>query len=127
MTPQEREDAEVVGKLQALGKGINKELPFGWGFVLLAFPYGHDGRLNYISNSERGDVVRAMYEFIEATKAKWGEHVADTPAAKEDEVEGRLRQRIAELEGMIVGLSSTKEPEVALARLFQEIERIGSR
>jgi hypothetical protein len=73
-------------------------LPYGWGFVVLAFPFGAGGRMNYISNAERADIVRVMYEFIEATKGKWGEHEPDLGAAAEDEQLGRARQRIAELE-----------------------------
>lgn len=84
--------------MQALGSYIDRQLPYGWGFVILAFPFGADGRMNYLANAERADVVRAMYEFIEATKMKFGEHIAEEGAAAEDEQIGRLRQRVAELE-----------------------------
>ena len=87
--------------LQALARHINHQLPFGWGFVLLAFPYGQDGRMSYVASAQRPDVVRAMYEFIAATKEKFGEHIADEGAAAEDEQLGRLRQRVAELEEVI--------------------------
>jgi hypothetical protein len=100
-TPQEAEDAKVVKDLQALGRHVDRQLPYGWGFVVLAFPFGAGGRMNYISNAERADVVRAMYEFIEATKEKWAEHEPDLGAAAEDEQLGRARQRIAELEGLL--------------------------
>jgi hypothetical protein len=100
MTPQEEEDRKVRADLQALAKHVDRQLPYGWGFVVLAFPFGADGRMNYIANAQRGDVVRAMYEFIEATKEKFGEHVADD-GAHEDEELGRLRQRVAELEGLL--------------------------
>jgi hypothetical protein len=97
-TPQEEEDAKVRADLQALGRHVDHQLPYGWGFVVLAFPFGAGGRMNYVSNAQRADVVRAMYEFIEATKEKWAEHEPDLGAAAEDEQLGRLRQRIAELE-----------------------------
>lgn len=97
-TPQEHEDAKVVKDLQALARHVDAQLPYGWGFVLLAFPFGAGGRMNYVANAERVDVVRAMYEFIEASKAKWGEHLPEEGAAAEDEQLGRARQRIAELE-----------------------------
>jgi hypothetical protein len=98
MTPQEHEDRQVVRDLQSLAKLVDKQLPYGWGFVILAFPFGADGRLNYVANAQRADVVRAMYEFIEATKGQFGEHIAEEGAAAEDEQIGRLRQRVAELE-----------------------------
>jgi hypothetical protein len=96
-TPQEQEDQKVRADLQALGRHVDHQLPYGWGFVVLAFPFGAGGRMNYISNAQRSDIVRAMYEFIEATKEKWGQHVPESAAA-EDEQLGRARQRIAELE-----------------------------
>jgi len=92
------EDAKVRRDLQALGRHVDAQLPYGWGFVLLAFPFGADGRMNYVANAKREDVVRVMYEFIEATKEKWAEHVPDPSSAAEDEQLGRARQRIAELE-----------------------------
>ncbi len=101
MTPQEQEDQKVRADLKALGRHVDHQLPYGWGFVVLAFPFGADGRMNYISNADRLDVVRAMYEFIEATKGKWAEHMPEVGAAAEDEQLARARQRIAELERII--------------------------
>jgi len=98
MTPQEQEDQKVRSDLQALARHVDKQLPYGWGFVVLAFPFGAGGRMNYVANAERADVVRAMYEFIEATKGQWAEHEPEVSAAAEDEQLGRARQRIAELE-----------------------------
>jgi hypothetical protein len=90
------EDKQVRSKLQALANHVEKQLPFGWGFVVLAFPFGADGRMHYVSNAKRGDVVRSMYEFITRTKQQWGEHVADDQS--EDTQLSRALQRIAELE-----------------------------
>jgi hypothetical protein len=98
MTPQDQEDQKVRADLQALARHVDKQLPYGWGFVVLAFPFGADGRMNYVSNADRSDVVRAMYEFIEASKDQWAEHEPEIGAAAEDEQLGRLRQRVAELE-----------------------------
>jgi hypothetical protein len=100
-TSQETENAKVVKDLQALGRHVDRQLPYGWGFVVLAFPFGAGGRMNYISNANRADIVRAMYEFIEATKGKWAEHVPEEDSRAEDEQLGRARQRIAELEGLL--------------------------
>ena len=38
-----------------------------------------------------------MYEFIEASKAGWAEHIPEESSAAEDEQLARARQRIAEL------------------------------
>jgi hypothetical protein len=95
---QDKEDEKVRRDLQALARHIDRQLPYGWGFVLLAFPFGQDGRMNYVANAARADVVRTMYEFIEATKEKFGEHIAEEGAGAEDEQLARLRQRVAELE-----------------------------
>jgi hypothetical protein len=98
MTPEE-EDAYVVSKMQTLGRMVKILLPDKWGFVVLAFPLNTDeGRMNYVSNAERKDVVRAMYEFIEKTKVQWGAHELPVTAATEDKELARARQRIAELE-----------------------------
>jgi hypothetical protein len=98
---QEAEDVKVRADLQALARHVDNQLPFGWGFIVLAFPFGSDGRMNYVSNADRVDVVRVMYEFIEATKATWAEHEPPIGAAAEDEQLARARQRIAELEGIL--------------------------
>jgi len=100
-TPQEEEDAKVRNDLQALGRHVDRQLPYGWGFVVLAFPFGAGGRMNYVANANRADVIRAMYEFIEASTGKWGAHVPEESAAAEDEQIGRLRQRVAELERLL--------------------------
>lgn len=95
---QELEDAQVVKDLPQIAGMIKSRLPYGWGFVVLAFPFGPGGRMNYVANADRPDVVRAMYEFIEATKEQWGEHEPPLGAAAQDTELGRARQRIAELE-----------------------------
>jgi hypothetical protein len=101
MTPQEKDDAKVRHDLQAIAHFVDKQIPFGWGFVILAFPLGTaEGRMNYVSNADRPDVVRAMYEFIEASKAKWGEYAPEGAAAEDSEL-GRLRQRVAESDRLI--------------------------
>jgi hypothetical protein len=101
MTPQEKEDAKVRHDLQVIARLVDSQLPYGWGFVVLAFPFGADGRMNYIAKAKRADVVRVMYEFIEATKEKWGEHEPELGAAAEDEQLGRTRQEIAELKRLL--------------------------
>jgi hypothetical protein len=73
MTPQE-EDAKARANMQAIARSVKRQLPDGWAFVVLAFPFGSGGRMNYVANADRVDVVRAMYEFIEATKQQWARH-----------------------------------------------------
>lgn len=98
MTPEE-EDAQVVSRMQTLGRIVKRELPEKWGFIVLAFPFGTaEGRMNYVSNAERDDVVRAMYEFIEATKGHWAQHELPTYAATQDKELARARQQVAKLE-----------------------------
>lgn len=98
MSYLEEEDKEVRSRMQELAKLVDKQLPVGWGFALLCFSFGKDGRMNYVANANRVDVVRAMYEFIEATKEQWGEHEPEMSSAAEDDQLARARQRIAELE-----------------------------
>ena len=104
MTPQEREDEKVRADMQKLAHFLDQQLPYGWGFVFLAFPFGEGGRMNYVANANRADVVRAMYEFIEATKGEWATHVPEPDSAAEDDQLGRARQRIAELEGVLAAI-----------------------
>jgi hypothetical protein len=121
--PQEEEDEKVRADLQALARHVDNQLPYGWGFVVLAFPFGAGVRMNYISNAQRADIVRAMYEFIEATKGKWGEHVPEGAAAEDEEL-GRARQRIAELEGILRDMFSLMDTE-QLIRFRHRLGKIG--
>lgn len=99
----DEEDAQVRAKMQQLGRYVDRELPYGWGWIVLAFPFGSGGRMNYVSNAKRPDVVRAMYEFIAATKASWGKQDPDFEAGTHagDELIGRLRQEVAALEEQV--------------------------
>ena len=64
--------------MQEVARTIETILPPHTGFVLLTFDLGpKTGRMEYVSNGKREDVIQAMQEFI--TKAgqpdKWGKHV----------------------------------------------------
>ena len=107
---QEQEDAKVVSDMQKLARLVDAQLPYGWGFVVLVFPFGSGGRMNYISNAVRADIVRVMYEFIEATKEKWAEHEPELGAAAEDEQLGRARQQIAELQRILTRAADALTP-----------------
>jgi hypothetical protein len=61
--------------MQELAKHIDGELGEKYGFTLLVYEHGSEtGRTNYVSNSNREDVVKAMKEFIEKTETAWGAH-----------------------------------------------------
>ena len=110
MNHQEQEDAKVVSDMQKLARFVDSQLPFGWGYVVLAFPFGEGGRMNYISNSKREDVVRSMHEFIEATKAKWGDHLPDPEEdAAQDAPLGRALQELAEIKRLSARAADTLE------------------
>lgn len=62
----EREQ-EVRDTLQSIAKDVEKKLPKGMGFTLLAYEFGEgeDKRLLYVSNSDRESVLKAMAEFLQ--------------------------------------------------------------
>lgn len=57
---------EYVESMNALAHGIAAILGPDAGFALLVFPFGEkpEGRVNYISNADRKDMLVAMREFI---------------------------------------------------------------
>jgi hypothetical protein len=58
-------EEEIRGVSNDIGKIIGGVLPKGWGFALLIF--GTDkagGRMNYISNARREDMLAALKELI---------------------------------------------------------------
>ena len=62
----------IKSKMQTIAKKIKEELPEGFGFILMAFEFDKKGKMIYVSNSCRDDVVKAMQEFIEVTKDNYG-------------------------------------------------------
>ena len=48
-----------------------------YGFAFLAFEFGPGGRLLYVANTQRADIVEAMREFISSTERRFAEHVPD--------------------------------------------------
>lgn len=49
--------------MYALAKTIEECFP-GIGFCLFMFDFGDKGRMNYVSNAKREDMITAMKEFI---------------------------------------------------------------
>ena len=73
---REEADQYTRRKMQGLARFVKDELPPGWGFVLMVFPFGEPpGRMNYVSNGKREDVVPAMKEFIQRTEGTWGDDI----------------------------------------------------
>lgn len=71
----ESEEEHIKGKLQNIAQNIDKELPEGFGFALLTFKFNAEpdtSALMYVSNANRGDIVKAMEEWIEKTKNSFG-------------------------------------------------------
>ena len=56
-------DEAIAKTATNIGGLIGKALPPGWGFALLFFPFGAKaGRMNYISNAQRNDMLAALKE-----------------------------------------------------------------
>ena len=47
-----------------LGRRIKAQLPEGIGMTLLLFDFGEGGNMAYLSSANRGDMCRAMREFL---------------------------------------------------------------
>lgn len=61
--------------MQDLARHIESKIPNKkYGFILLVTEYGDNGRMHYVSNCQREDVVEVMKEFIEKTETDWGTH-----------------------------------------------------
>lgn len=66
---------DVRERMQETAGLVTATLPPGTGFVILAFDVGTaNGRLEYISNCARNDVVKVLEEFIRKTRDKWMKH-----------------------------------------------------
>lgn len=62
---------ELNEAMNGVGKLLNKIFkPFG--FALLVFDFGNHGRMNYISNADREDMITAMKEFIAVHEGRVG-------------------------------------------------------
>lgn len=62
-------DPKAEEALRNVGRKIKDEiLPEGYGFALLVFPFNEEGGMFYMSNAQRGDMIKAMEEWIENAK-----------------------------------------------------------
>lgn len=65
-----REDMRELAAL--IDEGLNPGLEGDertTGFVLLMFPFRKTGRMNYISNAERGQITKALRELVDSFEA----------------------------------------------------------
>jgi len=74
MTPEEY----IKDKLQDLGKAVDDQIPVDYGFILLVFPFGANGIMQYVSNCQRLDALQSMREFIARNEeADFGSDIGD--------------------------------------------------
>ena len=64
----------LAKELDVLFNGDDKGQHRKIGFMLLVFPFGDEGRVNYISNGIREDCIVAMKEFIARAEGCHFEH-----------------------------------------------------
>lgn len=64
----------VKSKMQTIAKKVDDEIPEGFGFCVLVFPFGKrpDAQMMYVSNADRLDIIKSMEEWIEKTKDTFG-------------------------------------------------------
>ena len=83
--PIQEETREFMNKLaESLDMGLNGTDTLSadkeWGFLVLVFPFGKQGRANYISNAKREDVISLMKEQIARFEGRYIEPTKKTPA-----------------------------------------------
>lgn len=65
---------QMTAKHKAAGEGLAKiiddALPDGAGFALLIVDYGNEGRMSWISNVQRDDMIATMKDFIAASEGR---------------------------------------------------------
>ena len=74
----EEKDKEVRQTMQRIGKAVESQIPDGYGFFVLVFPFNDSkGRANYCSNGKREDVLNTMKEFLVQAghKEDWMMHI----------------------------------------------------
>lgn len=64
-------------KMHELGRMVKAQLPEGVGYALFVFPHHQVGAANYISDSDRKDVVVAVSDFVKRNNEG---RVIDTPS-----------------------------------------------
>jgi hypothetical protein len=78
MTDNEKKDANTRTHLQKIAHSVNEQLPEGWGFILMAFPYDEpNGRLNYVASCKREDGIKVVREWLkkQSNPDNFGKHL----------------------------------------------------
>jgi len=64
--------------MQKIARLVDEELPQGWGFFVMAFPFEDaEGRMNYVSNAKRTDILKLMLAFAAKSRTNpgdWAKH-----------------------------------------------------
>lgn len=81
--PEMKLNQEIVrDQLQALARLIKDHVPPGWGFGLMMFEHGKAGNLQWVSDSERSGMVKALREMADKLEAgQAGQPGVDDPAS----------------------------------------------
>lgn len=58
--------ADTRRRLNDIAQAINERLPQHFGFIAFVFPFGDvkNGRINYVSNTNREDAINALKEWL---------------------------------------------------------------
>ena len=56
---------EAERTMQSLARVVGNMTPKGWGFAVLCFSFGENGFMNWVSNAERQDMIKALKEMVE--------------------------------------------------------------
>jgi hypothetical protein len=70
-------NADVRQRLQETARYVATTLPPDTGFVILVFDFCPGGRIEYTSNANRQEVLKAMQEFIDHNRdhpESWATH-----------------------------------------------------
>jgi len=78
--PENAKDDNARESMQAIGSSVYELLPTGWGFFVLCFQFGDaPGRMNFVSNANRENVLAVMKEFLlKSGKSTAGTHAEDS-------------------------------------------------
>lgn len=82
-------DEYTKDKMQQVGAYVDDQLPIGWGFCLVCFPFGFADRCVYVSHGSRNDILRALREYLQKTEKRFteSEKEAIAEAVAEEEAE----------------------------------------
>lgn len=78
MSEAAKKDANVVTHLQSIARMVDEELPEGFGFILMAFPFGDkEGRINYVAKCNRDDAINVLKSWLakQENPEDFGKHV----------------------------------------------------